>query len=408
MKIVLFYRKHDFYSLYDMLWHAPSFFIFSAVQCPRFAIHRTRFTNTSHKRILIVCTRNILLRSAHDIPIHVKLQIVQSPLAELRGKHGPIPHRPDKFRSPRRTHDRLPDDHAIVSHRQKFLHLIGSLHPAAGDRNDRPSRAREHARQLDRLIRNQLPRDPIAIAHHDILRQRVQRRPHLVVRVTLHDRLQSDHRGQIQKVLEGGSQHPRDEEYAVRPRLLRQSELYLVHDDVLHDDCRVVVDAAHRSHGALELSDVAPVGVVIDVDEHDVRAQSHHGLGDQSRIVVPRELLPGIAQRGLSLDVRYEAPASHGRFCRESAGEQSVLLFDLRVGLDGGFVVGVGDVVGIVVDATEGGGEALSFDALLGVAHGHADGVGEGGVLGVEAFHFVFLAVDRRVDVFLLASAALL
>ena len=43
------------------------------------------------------------------------------------------------------------------------------------------------------------------------------------------------------------------------------------------------------------------------------------------------------------------------------------------------------------------------LDALLGVSHGHEDGVGEGDVLGVEAFHFVFFAVDCGVDVFLLA-----
>lgn len=49
----------------------------------------------------------------------------------------------------------------------------------------------------------------------------------------------------------------------------------------------------------------------------------------------------------------------------------------------------------------------FALNTLLGVSHGHADGVEEGGVLGVEAFCFVLFAVDYGVDVFLLAFAAL-
>ena len=62
-----------------------------------------------------------------------------------------------------------------------------------------------------RLLWEVLPWDPSAMGHHNILRQGIQHRLHLIARMTLQDAFQADDRGEIQKVLKGGSQYAGDQ-----------------------------------------------------------------------------------------------------------------------------------------------------------------------------------------------------
>jgi len=62
-----------------------------------------------------------------------------------------------------------------------------------------------------RLLWEVLSRDPSAMGYHDILRQGIQHRLHLILRMALQDAFQADDRGEIQKVLKGGSQYAGDQ-----------------------------------------------------------------------------------------------------------------------------------------------------------------------------------------------------
>mmetsp|Transcript_18077 Transcript_18077/g.51756 ORF Transcript_18077/g.51756 Transcript_18077/m.51756 type:complete len:262 (-) Transcript_18077:294-1079(-) len=243
-----------------------------------------------------------------------------------------------------------------------------------------------------------LSTDAVVVGHHNVLRQCRKSRLDLVGRVAFHDGFQSHARGLVQKVLQGRTEHGRNEEDAIGTGLLGQSQLDLVDHHVLHNDGSGGTGLPHRADGALQLRQVPAVGLVVDVDEDGVGAQADHGIGDHPGIVEPRELLAGPAERS-ALDVDDEAAPAHGGIGHadvQQLGGPLLLLGRLGTG------VGVGRILGILVHPPEGLGQlhVPAADALDGVAQGHPDGIGGAEMLGVQFLHLVFLAMDGTVDIF--------